>query len=272
MSAAERALLHRGGRRGTWGSLGLWADDEEDYAQACEALARRVADAAALRPRARVLCVACGAGDELRLLASSCPGAELTGVERDAALVQAARTQLAVLGTQVRVIEGDGTALDRLGLAEARFDAVLCIDAAYHLRPREAFLRQAFALLAPGGRLAYTDLCLDASAAAWRAPLLRGAAALCGLSAQELLPAATQVGRLRRLGFAEVQQQRLDEAVLGGFARYVPAQGRRVARTAWHRDWQRVGWTARLIPPCRAAGLGYLLLSAVRPSSAEATA
>ena len=39
MPTAERALLHRGGRRGTWGSLGLWHDQADDYAEACEALA-----------------------------------------------------------------------------------------------------------------------------------------------------------------------------------------------------------------------------------------
>ncbi len=52
----QRQLLHQGGRPGTWGNLGLWADGGDapdpiattDYAGACHALALAVGDAAGL--------------------------------------------------------------------------------------------------------------------------------------------------------------------------------------------------------------------------------
>jgi SAM-dependent methyltransferase len=291
---AERDWLHRGGRAGSWGSLGCWGAATPDYASACEALARRVASAAAVSAGSRVLCVACGAGDELQLLAGPLECREVVGVEHDRALVNAARGLMAGSGAgvpvsvpvpvRVNVLLGDGCALGALGLAPASFDQVLCVDAAYHLRPRSAFLRQAFALLRPGGRLAYTDLCLqpvvEGASAFWRGPvlqraLLRGAARLCGLSAQDLLPAAAQVVRLQGLGFSDVQQERLDDAVLGGFARFVRQQALRpeprgAASTA--NAARRARWTARLVAPCRAAGLGYVLLSGRKPSSDVATA
>lgn len=265
---AQRALLHAGGRAGSWGSLGCWDPPVADYASACAALLRRVAAAAQLNAGARVLCVACGAGDELRWLLEHAQAGRVVGVEAEPALLQAARQHLVGLPLELHV--GDGAALARLGLPPASFDAVLCVDAAYHLRPRSAFLQQAFELLRPGGRLAYTDLSLAAGRG--RSAWLRGAAWLCGLSAQELLSAAAQLQRLQDLGFAEVSLHDLSEPVLGGFVRFVAQQSRQVDPRAWRQGGRRVRWTTRLIAPCRAAGLGYALLSATRPSSDRATA
>lgn len=254
MPTAERALLHRGGRRGTWGNLGLWRDAEEDYAGACAALARAVADAAGLRPGDAVLDIACGAGDELLLWLDGYGAAEVVGVERDAQLAQAARRRV---GSRATIAQA--SALGPAAFGDARFDRVLCVDAAYHLSPRSAFLQAAWRALKPGGTLAYTDLSLQRAS-----PLLRAAAGLCGLAPQDLLSAPAQLRRLREHGFVDARLQPLDDAVLGGFARFVQGQGARVARTALHRDWRRPALTARLIGPCRSAGLGYVLLAATR--------
>ena len=272
MPTAERALLHRGGRPGTWGSLGLWDDEEDDYAQACAALASAVARAAGVARGDRVLSVACGAGDELRLWVQAFGAARVTGIECDRGLVVAARRGCAGTAGAVDVRAGSGTDLLSLGLAVGSFDQVLCVDAAYHLRPRESFLLHAFLMLRPGGRLAYTDLCLDPSGRPWGPALLRGAARLCGLPVQDLLAVTAQTARLQALGFESVSASRLDDAVLGGFARYVRQQSRRIARTLVHRDWRRPGLTARLIGPCRAAGLGYVLLSATRGNDSASPA
>ena len=133
----ERELLHTGGRAGLWGSLGCWAPGTPDYATACEALTARVADAARVQPGARVLCLACGAGDELQWLLNERGAAQVTGVERDAAL-QAAARQHVTAGLQV--LQGDGLSPEALGFMSGSFDQVLCVDAAYHLRPRQAVL------------------------------------------------------------------------------------------------------------------------------------
>jgi microcystin synthetase protein McyJ len=271
MPNAERALLHRGGRRGTWGSLGLWHGNEEDYAGACEALALAVGQAAGIGAGDHVLSLACGAGDELTLWLDHAGAAQVHGVDINGHLVQAAQHRFAarvqpLQPSPVRLHVGSGTALHELGLAQGEFDRVVCVDAAYHLNPREAFLRGAWAALRPGGTLAYTDLCLDPKAK--RAWLLHAAARACGLAPGGLLKLAPQHKRLLALGFEDVRMQRLDEAVLDGFARYVRQQGPRIARTALHRDWRRPAITARLIGPCRAAGLGYALISARKPLDA----
>lgn len=243
-------MLHADGPSGAWGNLGLWRDDPTDYAGACTALAQAVAAAAGLRGGDRVLAVACGAGEEL-LLWQALGAAEVVAVEQDPTRARAARAR----APGARVLEGSGAALAQLGLPAGHFDRVLCVDAAYHLSPRLAFLQGAWTLLRPGGTLAYTDL-----VAARPRPLLRAAARLCALDPADVLASEdTQRRRLLASGFADARFERLDEAVLGGFARFV--QHQRVA--PWR--WPRVAVTAALIGPCRAAGLGYAMLAARRP-------
>lgn len=275
---SETELLHHGGRAGHWGSLGWWqpppgegAGAGPDYFGACTALARQLGHAAGLQPGAHVLSVACGEGEELRLWAQQLHAGEVVGVELAPARVQRAKALVAGL-PQVQVVAGSGSALPALGLPAAGFDHVLCVDAAYHLQPRLTFLQAACTLLRPGGTLAYTDLVLDGYAVGWRRQLLALGARACGLHAGSLRDGPAQLQRLREAGFIEPRLQRTDEAVLGGFVDFVAHQGRRLPGGPWQAGWRRVALTARLIPPCRAAGLGYAMLSARKPLATGAAA
>lgn len=271
-AALQRRLLHQGGTPGHWGNLGLWHDAPAgqpplDYAAACRALALAVGRAAGLQPGHRVLSLACGAGDELLMWAGEGAVAQVLGVDIDPGATALARQRTAHL-PQVQVLCHPATALAGLAAADGPFDAIVCVDAAYHLAPRRAWLAAMRQRLRPGGRLAYGDLTLAGRAS----PLLRAAARLCGVPADDLLPLPAQVQRLQALGFADVQAQALDEAVLGGFHHFVRQQAAAHRLRAWQAGWRAVATTAALIPPCRAAGLGYALLSAARPSSSAATA
>lgn len=258
-------LLHRGAAPGTWANLGCWTASQT-YPEACEALADRVAEAAGLQPGAHVLGLACGAGDELLRWIRRFGVAAVTGVELDAARLSRA---VALLGreaeaTPARLLAGDaGRLLARRarGLA-GPFDAVTCVDAIYHLPSRTRLAAQVLALLRPGGRFAFTDLVLPVPAPS---PGIRAAARLCGVPPGELLDVASREAQLRAAGFVDVRSERLDDAVLGGFAAFVRRQERVIGAARWHPAWWRVAVTARLVGPCRAAGVGYALFSARRP-------
>jgi SAM-dependent methyltransferase len=282
-AAAQRALLHRGGSPGNWGNLGLWPEAghggntasaakpdhaaSTDYAAACRALALAVGQAAGLQAGHRVLSLACGAGDELLLWAAHFGASAVLGVEHDPAAAQLAQARVA--GERgIQVLCRPALALDAAPAVPGPFDAVVCVDAAYHLAPRRQLLTAAWQRLRPGGRLAYCDLVLHRQAGA--APWLRAAARLCGVPAADLLPLPQQLQRLQALGFAEVQAQALDDAVLDGFVRFVRRQAAAQGYRPWQPGWRAVATTAALIPPCRAAGLGYALLSATRPGAAAA--
>ena len=258
-------LLHHGGTPGVWGSLGLWRG-AADYAGACAALAAAVAQASGLQPGERVLSVGCGAGSELLLWLHGFGAAQAVGVEADATALAAARRLCA--GRPLALHAGSGTALEALHLPAGSFDRVVCVDAAYHLRPLAAFLRGAWTLLRPGGGLAYTDLVLDRPGAGFS--VLRAAARLCGLHADDLAPAAAQLQRLQLAGYVDGRLERLDAAVLDGFARFAKAHEARLGRLAWTPGWRRAAVTARLVGPCRAAGLGYAMLSARKPCTTAA--
>jgi len=258
-------LLHRGGPAATWGNLGLWTVESQRYADAAAALATAVAQAAAVGAGQRVLCLACGAGDELLALLTHAGVAEGVGVERDPRRATAATRVLQAAGLSARGRVITGAALDP-GQREAigdGFDAVLCVDAAYHLSPRMALFSAAARWLRPGGRLAFTDLVIDPAPRG--AATLRAAARLCGVPRADLVPMAARAAQLQAAGFADVQATRLDDAVLGGFSRFVRRQRAVLGRDAWRRAWWPAEVTAALIGPCRAAGLGYALFGARRP-------
>ena len=254
-----KALLHRGGLPASWGNLGLWSTDRR-YADAAAALARAVGQAAALQPGARVLSVACGAGDELLLWLQAFGAQSAQGWDRDARAVRQARALIAEAGLSARC------AVDTQAPTGGAFDAVLCVDAAYHLSPRTVLLDQAWSLLRAGARWAFTDLVLEPRHA--RSTLLRAAGRLCGVPHADLVSADQRVRQLQRAGFVDVQMQRLDDAVLGGFARFVQRQQALLGRDQWRAAWLRPAVTAALIEPCRSAGLGYALFSARRPGEA----
>jgi SAM-dependent methyltransferase len=206
-------LLHHGGPPSAWGNLGLWSSADQPYADACRALADRVAAAAGLGPGQRVVSLACGSGEELRHWVQAHGVHSALGVEADAQRARRARRRMARAGlvAQCPVVVQPALAwAARRGAHDARFDAVLCVDAAYHLSPRLQLLRHALALLQPGARLAFTDLVLDRQAAA--APWLRAAARLCGVPHVDLVPADERLRQLQAAGFVDVLAERLDDA------------------------------------------------------------
>ena len=256
----EARLLHQGGRAGHWGSLGLWP--ALDYGSACEALADRVAQAAQLQPGARILSPGCGDGEELTHWHRRYGASQVIGVDPAEAAVGVRAGPAAV-----RRIQGDAMSL--APLCGAGFDAVLCVDAAYHFSPRTDWLQQVRSVLKPGGRVVFTDLTLQPNmlpltAARWLlAPVGQGA----GIVTADLMPLSAGIERLKALGFTQVRSEALNSEVLDGFAAFVQAQSQRLGHDARLPGWRRVAATARALPWARRLGLGYALFCARWPGS-----
>ena len=106
-----------------------------------------------LRPREdeEILDIGCGIGGPARWIAAHY-GCHVTGVDMTEAFCEAARELNAATGLEdrVRILHGDGTALS---LPDAAFDRALTQNVVMNVKNINAFYREAYRVLRPGGKL-----------------------------------------------------------------------------------------------------------------------
>lgn len=131
----------------------LFEFDQDHYGglAAVDVLARR----AAVRPGSRVLDVCAGLGGPARFIAAR-RGCLVTAVELHPgrAAGTARLTRRVGLDRVVKVVRADAGALP---FADGRFDACISQEAFLHIPDKAAVLAGCHRILAPGGRLAFTD-------------------------------------------------------------------------------------------------------------------
>jgi ubiquinone/menaquinone biosynthesis C-methylase UbiE len=191
-------------RRGTPGAP-LRAEDLFDFDQdhyggvaAVDVLATR----AGLRPGALVADLCAGLAGPARFLAARrrcrVVAVELHGGRAAGA---ARLTRLVALDRVVRVVRGDAAALP---LASGRFDACLAQEGFLHVEDKAAVLAEARRILAPGGRLAFTDWVATARLSDLERARLREWTAATGLPTVDGYRAL-----LGRVGFGAVEAEDL---------------------------------------------------------------
>jgi ubiquinone/menaquinone biosynthesis C-methylase UbiE len=114
-----------------------------------------LAAAASIGEGSRVADFCAGLGGPARYFAWRY-GADVTGVDLTPARVAGAGelTSLVGLADRVRVVEGDVT---RAPLPDSAFDAVISQEAFLHVPDKAQAISEAFRVLRPGGRFAFTD-------------------------------------------------------------------------------------------------------------------
>ncbi|MEV4422541.1 methyltransferase domain-containing protein, partial [Patulibacter sp. NPDC049589] len=130
--------------------------------------AERAVDAAAIVPGDRVLDVACGTGNAALLAAMR--GAQVTGVDQAARLLEVAAGRARAAGVDVDWQEGDALALPA---EDDAFDAVVSVFGVI-FAPAEPAVAELVRVCAPGGRVALTTWTREGAIAAgsgllWRA-------------------------------------------------------------------------------------------------------
>ncbi len=150
----DRALVSSHYQRYFEGSgfynFGYWEKHAESQREACETLVDELVDRIAVKG-GRILDVACGPGASTKRLTRSYPPSMITAINISEAQIAAARQRAPGCAFYLM----DAT---RLGFPDARFDAVMCVEAAFHFNTREKFLREALRVLKPGGSLVMTDM------------------------------------------------------------------------------------------------------------------
>ena len=131
----------------------LFPHDQDHYGglEANDALAER----AGICKGTRVVDFCAGLGGPSRYLAHRY-GADVTGIELTPARVKGAEELTRLVGLQniVRVIEGN---VMNVPLPDATVDVVVSQEALLHVPDKERALAEAYRILKPGGRIAFTD-------------------------------------------------------------------------------------------------------------------
>ena len=137
-----------------WLNLGLWDGDGGDPGEA-EAAVRRLVEriAAALPTGGDVLDVGNGLAAQDPVIAQVARPRSLTAVNITWSQLEAGRDRLGE--APARAVCADAC---RLPFADASFDGVISVEAAFHFSSRERFLREAFRVLRPGGVLTMSDV------------------------------------------------------------------------------------------------------------------
>lgn len=131
---------------------GYWTSETRNQREASENLVDVLLDLIPNR-EGNILDVACGLGASTRQLLTRYSIEDVVGVNLSEAQLDRAREN----APGVPFLAMNATSL---GFPDESFDNVICVEAAFHFRPRDAFLKEAWRVLKPGGTLVMSDLLL----------------------------------------------------------------------------------------------------------------
>ena len=252
-----------------WSNLGYWCNTN-DYVTACQQLAQQVGLAAQLHADDKVLELACGQGASLTYWPQRFHIRQLYALELQSSLVEHIQQQPpAALQfiAQGRFDQLPVPALLENQLRQHAFDAVLCVDAAYHASSFKDFASVARHCLRPGGRLAFTTLTLDNSwlkANYWQQKVHAQLLNAADVPMASLLTTLQIQQQLAGLGFGSIQVQPMDDEVLTGFAGFISRRATCLSlKEKLQPEWLKIAITACLCRYLRQHGLvHYSMVSA----------
>ncbi len=257
---------HNLGRRALYLNLGYWDDGNADYDRACERLAEELGAFAGLREGHDQLDVGFGFGDQDMFWAERFKPARIVGLNVTASQVAAARRRVEERGLSARVDlrEGSATAMP---LPDASVDVVTSLESAFHYVTREAFFREAFRVLRPGGVLATADILPREGAPVTLKRLLfeRVMRSFWQIPGENLYPISDYEEKLRAAGFRDIATRSIRDRVYGPFVRFGRGRVREAEVAGRMNPWVSRIFSAAMRDEDAFEVLDYWLVRARKP-------
>ncbi|KGT48185.1 MULTISPECIES: cyclopropane-fatty-acyl-phospholipid synthase family protein [Acinetobacter] len=231
-----------------WSNLGYWQAGQTDYVAACQALADHLAQAIHLNAKDKLLDLGCGQGASLQHWQQHYQVQYLAGVELQQTCVSKIQQHLPELNA---IYNASFLRLKDIRFPQ-KFDAVVCIDAAYHSNIPE-LLEQMRSVLNSKARIGFHHLALSER---WKTLnsfqkrkyqfLLKSA----DVNLNNLMSVGALYECLDQHEFMDIQVEDLSEEVFASFARYVEqdlnAKGFAQSVQASKLDHFKIQMTAKL--------------------------
>jgi microcystin synthetase protein McyJ len=215
-----------------WLNFGYWKQ-AQTYADACAAMARLLADAAALSPTDQVLDVGFGFAEQDLQWVRERDVAHIHGINITPLQVDVAQQRVARAGLTDRIDLGRGSAT-AIPFPAERFTKVTALECALHFDTRSDFFAEAYRVLKPGGRLALTD-CLPLPGTP-RSLWLRLASKQMSIPFENQYDRHEYLAHLSRAGFTNLSCTPIGEYVWPAMVRYFAEVGRGVDKHDLHID------------------------------------
>lgn len=227
-----------------WNNLGYWSGGV-NYGEACRALARLHGEYAQLQAGQALLELACGYGAAFDIWHDEFGVNNISGLEYRSHCVQAIQQHQAVQN----VVQGSFDQPLASSLTHQLYDAVVCVDAAYHAQSLDRFLATACSVLKPQGKLVFSTLMLSANypqQALWTRVLNQRLLKMAHIKLHSVLNQQALIAFCVRHQLHQVQIIKLNQAVLAGFVQWVQQRHTQLSwQQKYRADWQKIYATAR---------------------------